>query len=151
VNKPNEKDQVMSTDLLSFETPTGWEILNLLDLSKIDAIITDTSDRVIKDGLQNIDCGADDLCVLHFPLSGDTGTLEFLNQLIAKRYELPTRVVTVKYRQARKALVKSLSKGSIGGAEPLNPVTVSRHDVIPRDEWLRFKAIAERKESQAVS
>lgn len=126
--------------MLSFETANGWEILNLEDMSKTDVLIN-PSENAIEDGLQGFNCGPDDLCVIHHPVIGNTGVFKFVDQLIAKRFDLPTRTVAVKYSQTRQALFKRNQERSVDGNEGLKPVTV-RHDVISRSEWLNHRAKA---------
>ncbi len=139
---------------LACATQAGWEILSLSDLSKIAVTVREITEDRFKDGLQRCDTGSEDLGVLHLAFGGDVGILEFVDQLVAQRFDLPTRFLAVEYRQSRKALLKSLGEDCGDGDEILDPLAhriITRHDVIPRSTWIETKLKAKQRQMRRLA
>lgn len=131
--------------MLSFARDNGWEILDLSSSATVDAMIREASDCPIEDSFNGIDCGPDYLSVIHLSFGCDPRIFELVDYLVAKTFDLPTRVVTVEYRQGRKAFFESVTEATDPAKQLLNAIHVTRrHDVIPRQVWRGLAVVSDR-------
>lgn len=111
--------------------------LNTGEVVSVD--ISPITDDGSKGRLDSIYGRPDDLHVLHVEFSGNVGILEFLNQVVAQRFDLPDRHVRVKFSKHVGNLLQGEGKAvdAAGGVlVPTEPV----HFVIPRSVWIEYRA-----------
>lgn len=90
------------------------------------------------DGLQR---GADDLCVIHLPFSGDVSILELVEKRTAYAFDLPTRLVTAEYRDGFQQFGGEEGQAIDAAVQVLKPVRIVRgHALISRPVWLYWRA-----------
>jgi hypothetical protein len=89
-------------------------------------------------GFDGLDCGAGDLRVTHLKFCGDIGILEFVNRVVAGRFDLDTSGVSVEYGDP----LAGVLQGNIEPAYPAYQVLKARviHSVIPRHLRIRYLA-----------
>jgi hypothetical protein len=131
--------------MLSFARDRGWEILDLSSSATVDATIREVSDCPIEDSFDGLNCGADYLSVIHLSFGCDPRIFELVDYLVSKTFDLPTCVVTVEYRQGRKAFFESVTEATDPAKQLLKAIRVTRrHDVIPRKVWRGLAAVSDR-------
>lgn len=131
----------MTVKYMALTSGNDWDIQNLFDGSSIRVTVTKTTEDIPENLIQDFNRGQDDLSILiSGSCGGEMGIYDFISQLIAERFDLPIRVVTVRCRQRFKALYQRDPEDTINGNKILKPLTVSRHDVISRIDWLEYKA-----------
>jgi hypothetical protein len=112
--------------MLSFAKDRGWEILDLSSSATVDATIREVSDCPIEDSFDGLDCGVDYLSVIHLSFGCDPRIFELVDYLVSKTFDLPTCVVTVEYRQGRKAFFESVTEATDPAKQLLKAIRVTR-------------------------
>ena len=89
--------------------------------------------------LDGFDSRGDDLHILVRGFIGDIRVLEFLNRCIAQRFDLPSRIVAVKFGEMQKGLSQGEGQPSDAAGGVLTTVGFA-HFIISRPVWLSWRA-----------
>jgi hypothetical protein len=109
------------------------------------AALRELVEDVGKREFDGFDCGPVDLGVLHLAFRGNVRLFEFVDYIVAKRFDLPARFFAVEYRERQKRLFECEVKAADAADEVLHTVcSIPRHSVISRSKWLEARAADQR-------
>ncbi|MCO5157545.1 MAG: hypothetical protein M9945_12495 [Aquamicrobium sp.] len=117
----------------------GDTLMSRKTLDRYDLVFSPSSERPVEDHFDCVDGGGIQLCVTHIGFSGHVRVLEFINQIVAQRFDLPTRYVRVEYINPGDGLLKRDPESAHDAFQFLlssGPV----HFVIPRSVWIEYRA-----------
>jgi hypothetical protein len=89
-------------------------------------------------GFDGLDCRSGDLRVTHVKFCGDARILEFINRVIAGRFDFGAGGVTVSYGEPSTGVIQGYFEPAYPAYQVLKSRTI--HSVVPRDLWRRYKA-----------
>ena len=138
----------------------NWHALHLADAFRItdfdvgcmvSVSIEPISDEIGKREFDGFNCGSIDLGVVHKQFRGNLRLLELVDDLIAKRFDPPTRFFAARYGKVRQ-LIKAPEDGPMEAVNATERVLVLErcHSIIPGAVWKAKrlawqKTLAERK------
>lgn len=127
----------------------GWTIMDVDSGAALVAVVRELGEDIGKREFDGLDCGPVELGVLHLAFRGNIRLLEFVDYIVAQRFDLPARFFSVEYRESQKNLFKCKGEAADAADKVLHRISsVRRHSVISRNKWLEARAVVERRKER---